>query len=168
MSADTNLMPIAGAIDPVPVPRATTARADGRVELVGLSKDISAPHSKPRGWSRSRRSFAPSKSGTDLQSGRQRFRGDERHRQGATAVVHRALRHLEAEVVEAQVSSDGTRKWLLKTHDGTISRWCSSPTPTAGLCACRARSAARSIAASATTARWRLCVTSSRRRSSVR
>ena len=39
MSADTNLMPIPGAIDPVPVPRAATARADGRVELVGLSKD---------------------------------------------------------------------------------------------------------------------------------
>src|SRR5437763_15061862 len=39
MSADTNLMPIAGAIDPVPVPRATKPRADGRVELVGLARD---------------------------------------------------------------------------------------------------------------------------------
>ena len=39
MSADTSLMPIAGAIDPVPVPRATKPRADGKVELVGLSKD---------------------------------------------------------------------------------------------------------------------------------
>src|SRR5690348_6649108 len=39
MSADTTLMPIPGAIDPVPVPRRATARADGRVELVGLSKD---------------------------------------------------------------------------------------------------------------------------------
>src|SRR3990170_422775 len=39
MSADTALMPIAGAIDPVPVPRAAMPRADGRVELVGLSKE---------------------------------------------------------------------------------------------------------------------------------
>src|SRR5881628_2044406 len=39
MSADTNLMPIPGAVDPVPVRREASARADGRVELVGLSKD---------------------------------------------------------------------------------------------------------------------------------
>jgi 23S rRNA (adenine2503-C2)-methyltransferase len=39
MSADTSLMPIPGPIDPVPVPRAAAPRADGRVELVGLSKD---------------------------------------------------------------------------------------------------------------------------------
>jgi len=39
MSAETALMPIPGAIEPVPVPRAATVRADGRVELVGLVKD---------------------------------------------------------------------------------------------------------------------------------
>jgi 23S rRNA (adenine2503-C2)-methyltransferase len=39
MSADTNLMPIPGAVDPVPVARAAKPRADGRQELVGLSKD---------------------------------------------------------------------------------------------------------------------------------
>ena len=38
MSADTTLMPIPGPIDPVPVPRAAKPRADGLVELVGLSK----------------------------------------------------------------------------------------------------------------------------------
>ena len=38
MSADTTLMPIPGPVDPVPVPRRATSRADGRVELVGLSK----------------------------------------------------------------------------------------------------------------------------------
>ena len=32
-------MPIPGHIDPVPVPRAPVARADGRVDLIGLSKD---------------------------------------------------------------------------------------------------------------------------------
>ena len=40
MSADTSLMPIPGPVDPVPVPRAATPRADGRVELVGLSRDL--------------------------------------------------------------------------------------------------------------------------------
>ena len=39
MSADTAIMPIPGPVDPVPVPRAATARADGRVDLVGLPKD---------------------------------------------------------------------------------------------------------------------------------
>ena len=39
MSADTNLMPIPGPVDPVPVPRAAKPRADGKVDLVGLSKD---------------------------------------------------------------------------------------------------------------------------------
>ena len=39
MSADTAIMPIPGPVDPVPVPRAVTPRADGRVELVGLRKE---------------------------------------------------------------------------------------------------------------------------------
>ena len=39
MPADTNLMPIPGHIDPVPVARAVQPRADGKVDLVGLSKD---------------------------------------------------------------------------------------------------------------------------------
>src|SRR3546814_14393352 len=32
-------MPIPGHIDPVPVPRKVTPRADGRVDLLGLSKE---------------------------------------------------------------------------------------------------------------------------------
>src|SRR6185503_18591373 len=40
MSADTTLMPIPGPVDPMPVPRAAKARADGLVELVGLSKAL--------------------------------------------------------------------------------------------------------------------------------
>ena len=39
MSADTQLMPIPGTVDPVPVKRGPVVRADGRVELVGLGKD---------------------------------------------------------------------------------------------------------------------------------
>ena len=39
MSADTILMPIPGPVDPVPVPRAATVRADGKIELIGLPRD---------------------------------------------------------------------------------------------------------------------------------
>ena len=38
LMADTALMPIPGLIDPVPTPRGITARADGRVDLIGLPK----------------------------------------------------------------------------------------------------------------------------------
>src|SRR5512133_2973194 len=39
MSADTAIMPIPGPVDPVRVPRAVAARADGRIELIGRSKE---------------------------------------------------------------------------------------------------------------------------------
>jgi 23S rRNA (adenine2503-C2)-methyltransferase len=119
MSADTTLMPIAGAIDPVPVPRALAARADGRVELVGLSKEqiraeFEAVGLEPRQaklrakqvwhwiYNRGVGDFAAMSDIAKPQRGwfAERF------------VISRP------EVVEAQVSTDGTRKWLLKTHDG--------------------------------------------------
>src|SRR5438045_4866949 len=119
MSTETTLMPIAGAIDPVPVPRAAIARADGRVELVGLSKDqircaLEAAGLEPRQaklrakqiwhwiYNRGVSDFAAMSDIAKPQRGwfAERF------------VISRP------EVVEAQVSTDGTRKWLLKTHDG--------------------------------------------------
>ena len=119
MSADTNLMPIPGAVDPVPVPRDASARADGRVELVGLSKDqiraeLEAAGLEPKQaklrakqvwhwiYNRGVSDFANMSDIAKPQRGwfAERF------------VISRP------EVVEAQVSSDGTRKWLLKTHDG--------------------------------------------------
>ncbi len=36
--ADTALMPIPGKVDPVPIARDITPRADGRVDLLGLPK----------------------------------------------------------------------------------------------------------------------------------
>src|SRR5215210_5605137 len=119
MSADTSLMPIPGPIDPVPVPRAATARGDGRVELIGLSKDgiraaLEAAGLEPRQaklrakqiwhwiYNRGVGDFAAMSDITKAQRPwfAERF------------VISRP------EVVEAQVSSDGTRKWLLRTHDG--------------------------------------------------
>src|SRR5438445_452466 len=119
MSADTRLMPIPGAIDPVPVRRSATSRADGRVELVGLPKE------------RIRADFEAA--GLDLKQAKLRAKqvwhwiynrgvGDF----AAMSDIAKPQRGWFAErfiisrpeVVEAQVSSDGTRKWLLKTHDG--------------------------------------------------
>ena len=119
MSADTTLMPIPGPVDPVPVPRHGKPRADGRVELVGLSKaqirgeleaaGLEARQAKLRAkqiwhwiYNRGVSDFAAMSDIAKAQRGwfAERF------------VISRP------EVVEAQVSSDGTRKWLLKTHDG--------------------------------------------------
>jgi 23S rRNA (adenine2503-C2)-methyltransferase len=119
MSADTTLMPIPGPIDPVPVPRAAPVRADGRQELVGLSRDqiraaleragLEPRQAKLRAkqlwhwiYNRGVTDFALM---TDIAKTQQPWIA-ERFSVDRPAVV------------EAQVSTDGTRKWLLKTHDG--------------------------------------------------
>src|SRR5215210_2455113 len=119
MTADTALMPIAGAIDPVPVARTAQRRADGLVELVGLSKDairaaLEAEGLEPKQaklrakqlwhwiYNRGVSDFAAM---TDVAKAQQPWFADR-------FVISRP------EVIEAQVSSDGTRKWLLRTHDG--------------------------------------------------
>ncbi|HVH38197.1 MAG TPA: 23S rRNA (adenine(2503)-C(2))-methyltransferase RlmN, partial [Sphingomicrobium sp.] len=119
MSADTALMPIPGPADPIPVPRAVSPRADGRVQLVGLTRDQLRAALEAAG----------------LEPRQARLRGKQIwhwiYNRGVTdfdrmsdiAKVQRPWlieRFVidRPEVVEAQVSSDGTRKWLLKTHDG--------------------------------------------------
>jgi 23S rRNA (adenine2503-C2)-methyltransferase len=119
MSADTALMPIAGAVDPLPVPRAAAPRADGRVDLVGRSKEqiraaLEAAGLEPKQaklrakqvwhwiYNRGVTDFAQM---SDIAKPQRGWFADH-------FLVSRP------EVVEAQVSSDGTRKWLLKTHDG--------------------------------------------------
>ena len=111
-------MQIPGLIDPVAVPRAPTLREDGRVDLVGLSKDqiraeleaagLDAKAAKLRGkqiwhwvYNRGATEFAQM---TDIAKAQHPFLADH-------FVIGRP------EVVEAQVSSDGTRKWLLRAPD---------------------------------------------------
>ena len=112
-------MPIPGHIDPVPVPREFKPRADGRIDLLGLSKadlrmaletaQLEPKQAKLRAkqlWH-----WIYNRGATDF---------------GAMSDIAKAQQPWLAErfhiarpdVVEAQVSSDGTRKWLLKTHDG--------------------------------------------------
>jgi 23S rRNA (adenine2503-C2)-methyltransferase len=121
MSADTALMPIPGSVDPVPVARGGDAlrRADGRVELVGLTKAQLREALETEG----------------LEPKQAKLRAKQIwhwiYNRGATGFdamtdIAKAQRPWLAErfaisrpeVVTAQVSSDGTRKWLLRTHDG--------------------------------------------------
>ena len=119
MSADTSIMPIPGPVDPVPVPRAALPRADGRMELVGLSKDrictsleeagLEPKQAKLRAkqiwhWIYNR-GVSDFESMSDIAKSQRGWFAER-------FVITRP------EVVEAQVSTDGTRKWLLKTHDG--------------------------------------------------
>ncbi len=119
MTAATALMPIPGLIDPVPVVRAAQRRADGLVELTGLSKEairvalelegLEPRQAKLRAkqlwhwiYNRGVSDFAAM---TDVAKVQQPWFSDR-------FIISRP------EVVEAQVSTDGTRKWLLRTHDG--------------------------------------------------
>jgi len=119
MSADTSLMPIPGPVDPVPVPRAAVPRADGRVELIGRPREqiraaleeagLEPKQAKLRAkqiwhWVYNRGVGDFSKM-TDIAKTQQPWLAER------FAITR-------PEVVEAQVSSDGTRKWLLRTHDG--------------------------------------------------
>jgi len=119
MPVATALMPIPGAIDPVPVARAPRLRADGRVELTGLSKDairaaLEAEGLEPKQAKlRARqlwhwiynRGVGDFSAMTDIAKAQQPWFAER-------FIISRP------EVIEAQVSSDGTRKWLLRTHDG--------------------------------------------------
>jgi 23S rRNA (adenine2503-C2)-methyltransferase len=116
--ADTALMSIPGLVDPVPTPRDITARADGRVDLIGLPKD------------RIRELFLAA--GLDIKAAKLRAK------QVFHWLYHRGVTDFAAmtdiakdmrpwlaerfvigrpEVVLSQHSNDGTRKWLLKTAD---------------------------------------------------
>ncbi|MBN8820038.1 MAG: 23S rRNA (adenine(2503)-C(2))-methyltransferase RlmN [Sphingomonas sp.] len=117
--AATPLMPIPGHIDPVPVPRAITPREDGRVDLVGLSR--------------------PQIKAELTAAGLDERQAKLRAKQIFHWLYHRGVTDFDAmtdiaktqrpwlaerfvigrpNVVEAQVSSDGTRKWLLRSDDG--------------------------------------------------
>ncbi|MFM5948909.1 MAG: 23S rRNA (adenine(2503)-C(2))-methyltransferase RlmN, partial [Novosphingobium sp.] len=114
----TALMPIPGQFDPVPTPREVTPRADGRIDLIGLPKKRIAELFEA--------------AGLDPKAAKLRSK------QVFHWLYHRGVTDFDAmtdiaktmrpwlaerfvigrpEIVEAQHSSDGTRKWLLKTDD---------------------------------------------------
>ncbi len=112
-------MQIPGNIDPVPVPRAASVRADGRAELVGLTKDqirgeLESAGLEPKAaklrakqiwhwiYNRGVSDFAAM---TDIAKAQHGWLAER-------FAISRP------QVVEAQVSTDGTRKWLLRSDDG--------------------------------------------------
>jgi 23S rRNA (adenine2503-C2)-methyltransferase len=112
-------MQIPGHIDPVPVPRELPIRADGRIDLLGLTKDqlrtiladagLDPKQAKLRAkqlwhwiYNRGVTEFALM---TDIAKTMHPWLAER-------FVVGRP------EVIEAQVSIDGTRKWLLRSDDG--------------------------------------------------
>lgn len=112
-------MPIPGHVDPVTVPRQVTAREDGRIDLIGLPRPQIATLFQ--------------EAGLDAKAAKLRAKQVFHwlyHRgvtefEGMTDIA-KTMRPWLAErfvvgrpdVVEAQVSTDGTRKWLLRTADG--------------------------------------------------
>ena len=119
MQTAANLMPIPGHVDPVPVPRAPSLRPDGRIDLIGLTKDqlrqtlldagMELKQAKLRGkqiwhwlYHRGATEFSAM---TDIAKAQHPWLAER-------FVIGRP------EVVEAQVSTDGTRKWLLRSPDG--------------------------------------------------
>src|SRR3978361_152950 len=118
MTVATALMPIPGLIDPVPIARATKDRADGLIELIGLSRDAIRGALESQG----------------LEPKQAKLRAKQLwhwiYNRGATdfSVMTDISKTLHAwlanrfvisrpEVVETQVSTDGTRKWLLRSPD---------------------------------------------------
>ena len=112
-------MQIPGQIDPVPIPRDITPRDDGRIDLLGLSQkqisdvledaDLAAKQAKLRSkqifhWIY-HRGVTDFDSMTDI-SKTMRPWMEERF------IIGRP------EIIDAPISSDGTRKWLLRSDDG--------------------------------------------------
>ncbi|HVR91284.1 MAG TPA: 23S rRNA (adenine(2503)-C(2))-methyltransferase RlmN [Novosphingobium sp.] len=116
--ADTDLMPIPGLVDPVPVARDITPRSDGRVDLIGLPRPRIAELFAEAGLDaraaklRAKQVFhwLYHRGVTDF-AGMTDIAKDMRPWLAARFVIGRP------QVVEAQVSTDGTRKWLLRTDD---------------------------------------------------
>ncbi|MEZ0495859.1 23S rRNA (adenine(2503)-C(2))-methyltransferase RlmN [Sphingomonas sp. IW22] len=112
-------MPIPGHIDPVPVTRDVAPRPDGRIDLVGLDKAA----------------IRAALEGAGMEAKQAKLRAKQLwhwiYNRGATdfalmtdiaKVQHPWLAERfvigRPDVKEAQVSSDGTRKWLLTSPDG--------------------------------------------------
>jgi 23S rRNA (adenine2503-C2)-methyltransferase len=112
-------MPIPGHIDPVPVPRVQAPRDDGRTDLIGLPREgiraaLEAAGLEPKQaklrakqlwhwiYNRGATEFSAM---TDIAKAQHPWLAER-------FVIGRP------EVVEAQVSNDGTRKWLLRSPDG--------------------------------------------------
>jgi 23S rRNA (adenine2503-C2)-methyltransferase len=119
MTVATTLMPIAGAIDPVTVRRAPLARSDGRVELVGLGKDAMRAELEAAGMEPKQAKLRAKQIWHWIYNrGASEFAAMSDIAKSQAPWLAERFVISRPEVMEAQVSTDGTRKWLLRTHDG--------------------------------------------------
>jgi len=119
MSADTALMPIPGPADPVTVPRKAQPRADGKQELVGLSREAIRAVLEQAGLEpRQAKLRAKQIWHWIYNRGESNFAAMTDIAKAQSPWLAERFAITRPEVVEAQVSTDGTRKWLLRTHDG--------------------------------------------------
>jgi 23S rRNA (adenine2503-C2)-methyltransferase len=112
-------MQIPGHIDPVPVARAANVRIDGRAELVGLTKEQIRAELETAGLEPKAAKLRAKQIWHWIYN---RGVSDFAAMTDIAKVQHPWLSERFAisrpEVVEAQVSTDGTRKWLLRSDDG--------------------------------------------------
>ena len=119
MSADTALMPIPGSADPVTVPRKVVPRADGKVELVGLPREEIRAALEVAGLEPKQAKLRAKQIWHWIYNrGEHDFTAMSDIAKAQSPWLAERFAITRPEVVEAQVSTDGTRKWLLRTHDG--------------------------------------------------
>lgn len=112
-------MQIPGHIDPVPVPRTVPARSDGRIDLIGLTRaelrEALVVAGVAEGQAKMRASqlwhWIYNRGVTD-------FAEMTNIAKETRALLDEKFVVSRPEVTEAQVSTDGTRKWLLRFADG--------------------------------------------------
>jgi 23S rRNA (adenine2503-C2)-methyltransferase len=113
----TALMPIPGLIDPVPVPR--PARGGARVDLIGLSKAQIREKLAEAGLDEKQAKLRAKQLWHQIYNrGAMDFGAMSDIAKPQRAWLAERFEIARPEVVIEQVSTDGTRKWLLKTPDG--------------------------------------------------
>ena len=118
MQTAANLMPIPGHVDPVAVPRAASLREDGRIDLIGLSKDQLRAALADAGMEARQAKLRAKQIWHWLYNrGASRFEDMTDIAKAQHPWLTQRFVITRPEVVEAQVSTDGTRKWLLRSPD---------------------------------------------------
>ncbi len=112
-------MPIPGHIDPVPVPRPVVAGADSRVDLVGLPREAIREALEAAGLEPKQAKLRAKQIWHQIYNrGATSFEAMSDIAKPQRAWLAERFVIGRPEVVVEQVSTDGTRKWLLKTPDG--------------------------------------------------
>jgi 23S rRNA (adenine2503-C2)-methyltransferase len=115
----TEMMPIPGHIDPVPVPRPAFADEDGRVDLVGLPREAIRDVLVETGLEPRQAKLRAKQIWHQIYNrGATTFEAMSDIAKPQRAWFAERFKIGRPKVEVEQVSTDGTRKWLLQTDDG--------------------------------------------------